>query len=308
MRCGSAERDESMAYSAQRAELNLSALEKISDYLTRHSRFITEQDVREITAVGVSEAEAMLLLLCAATGVEEERSAMERELARGYFALGLKRLDAAQLADNPYMRMIRFPEAKLGRWQMTRLRYAPYELFVRDDLMILPDGREIPQLGYFAEAFAYPAVLQDGREWMTVTPNEIATMEAAIAAAHGHVCAMGLGLGYFAFMVSEKETVSRVTVVERDEQAICLFEAHILPQFPHKEKIRIVHADAFDYVKTSMAGEDADFAFVDLWHDVADGAQLYMKMKLLEPFAPGTQFSYWIETSITSFLRGIARE
>lgn len=287
-----------------RAEINLIALERISDYLIRHPRLITAQDVAEIAPL-VGEEEAVLLLVCAACGADAQEGSVARELAQRYFRPSLRKLDASVFRGNPYMRHIRFPEAEQGRWRMTKLGYAPYELFVRDDLAILPDGREIPQLGYFDQAFAYPAVLQDGREWMTVTPNEIATMEAAIAAAHGHTAAFGLGLGYFAFMASEKESVSRVTVIERDPDVIALFERHILPQFPHCGKIHIVRADAFDYAKRQLERDGADFAFVDLWHDVSDGAPMYLKMKALETHAPGTQFAYWIETSIRAFLRSI---
>lgn len=294
-----------MTTDARRAELNLLALEKLSDYLTRHPRFIGEQDVQELTALGVDETQAVLLLLCAACDVDEHRSSTERELTRQYFATGLRHLDTRDFSDNAYLRAIRFPEARLGRWQMTHLHYAPYELFVRDDLSVMPDRREIPQLGFFSERFVYPAVLQDGREWMTITPNEIATMELAIADAQGHVCAMGLGLGYFTFMASEKACVSRVTVVERDADVIRLFEKHILPQFPHREKIHLVCADAYDYVRTQMAESGIDFAFVDLWHDVSDGAPMYLKMKTMEIFSPDTTFAYWIETSIQAFLRSL---
>lgn len=287
-------------------EINLVALERISSYLIRHSRFITAQDVAELTPL-VGEEEAMLLLVCAACGANAEDGGMARELAQRYFRPSLRKLDVQTFRSNPYMRRIRFPEVTRGRWQMTHLCYAPYELFVRDDLLILPDGREIPQMGYFAEEFVYPAVLQDGREWMTITPNEIATMEAAIAAAHGHVAAFGLGLGYFAFMASEKENVSRVTVIERDPDVIALFELHILPQFAHREKIRIVRTDAFDYAKNQLGQDGVDFAFVDLWHDVSDGAPMYLKMKALEGNAPNTQFAYWIETSIRAFLRSLER-
>ena len=286
--------------------MNLAALERISDYLTRHPRLIELADVREMTALGISEEQAVSLLFLAALGVDEERSARERELARRYIVPGIRKLEPQVFRENPYMREIRFPQAKLGRWQMTQLAYAPYEFFVRDDLAIMPDGREIVRLGYFDEEYVYPAVLQDGREWMTITPNEIATMEDAIGKAHGHVAALGLGLGYFAFMASRKEAVERVTIVERDPEVIALFERHILPQFAQREKVRIVQADAFEYVKREMASENVDFAFVDLWHDVADGAELYLRMKMLEGCAPKTRFAYWIETSIRSFLRGIA--
>ena len=222
-----------------------------------------------------------------------------------YVRPSLAQLKPEPLLQNPYMRCIRFPQALQGRWEMTRMAYEPYELFVRDDLLCLPDGREIPRLGYFEERFAYPAVLEGGREWMTVTPNEVATMAPALAQVRGHVAVMGLGLGYFAFMASEKDDVRAVTVVERDADVIALFERHILPQFAHRDKVRIVRADAFDFAQAGLDGFDC--AFVDLWHDVADGAPMYLRMKALEIRSPGTRFFYWIETSIRCFLRSLGK-
>jgi len=288
-----------------RTELNLMALECMSAVLTQNPRIIELQSVREVMACGVSEQEAMVQLLMAALGLDARADEMHGLLERQYFRPSLKRLEASDYRQNPYSRLIRFPEAGQGRWTMTHMAYAPYELFVRDDLLVLPDGREIPQMGYFAELFDYPAVLQDGREWMTITPNEIATMQPAIDEIHGHVAVMGLGLGYFALMASEKDCVSQVTVIERDKDAIALFRQHILPQFPHAQKIRIICTDAFEYAKDSLGRLGADFAFVDLWHDVSDGAPMYIRMKALERFAPGTKFLYWIETSIQAFLRNL---
>ena len=291
---------------AQRtAERNLTVLERMSGFLTRHPRLITQADVEEIAAVGVSKEEAVLLLFESACGLDAQEKPEDRALSRDYFRPSLRRLNAADFADNPYLRLIRFPKARAGRWEMKELEYAPYELFVRDDLLICPDGREIPQLGYFEIEFAYPAVLEDGREWMTITPNEIATMQDAIDAARGHVVAMGLGLGYFALMASEKGSVSSVTVIEREEGVIALFERFILPQFPRREKVKIIRADAFEYAEKTLPKTDADFVFVDLWHDTLDGAPMYLKMKGMERLSPGKEFAYWIERSITSFLRSI---
>lgn len=290
---------------AFRREMNFSALERMSAYLNNCPRAIDEGEVFEVMECGVLQEEAVLMLLAAVCGLDETRSPEERELIRRYFQPSLRRLDAEACRQNPYLQTIRFPDTQDGRWRMTQLSYEPYELFVRDDLLMETDGREIPRLGYFDERFDYPAVLEDGREWMTVTPNEIETMKDAIARAHGRTAAMGLGLGYFAFMVSRKPEVESVTVIERDETVIRLFEKHILPQFPHRDKIRIICADAFDYARTHLGGE-ADFVFVDLWHDVSDGAEMYLRMKLLERYAPKTEFAYWIETSIRAFLRSIA--
>lgn len=286
------------------SELNLQALELMSAYLSRDARFITAKDVEQVAACGVDRGEAVLLLLCAACGLDERRP-LDRRMIERYVRPSLARLDPAPLAANPYISGIRFPEAAQGRWRLTHMAYEPYELFVRDDLLCTTDGREIPRLGYFEERFAYPAVLENGREWMTVTPNEVATMAPALARVRGDVAAMGLGLGYFAYMASEKPDVRSVTVIERDADVIALFERYLLPQFAHGEKLRVVRADAFDFARDSLAG--FDYAFVDLWHDVADGAPMYLRMKRLEERSPNTRFLYWIETSIRCFLRSLGR-
>ena len=130
-------------------------------------------------------------------------------------------------------------------------------------------------------------------------------MAPALSQVRGRVAVMGLGLGYFAFMASEKNDVRAVTVVERDADVIALFERHLLPQFAHREKVRLVRADAFDLAQAGLDGFDC--AFVDLWHDVSDGAPMYLRMKALEARSPGVRFFYWIETSIRCFLRSLGK-
>ena len=172
---------------------------------------------------------------------------------------------------------------------------------------MMKDGREIPRLGCFRTRVEYPAVLEDGREWMTVTPNEIATMEEAVGRARGQVVAMGLGLGYFAFRASEKDEVEKVTVVERDADVIALFREELLPQFPRGEKIELIRDDAFDFARERLPEMDADFVFVDLWHDTADGTPMYLRMKKLEKLSRA-EFGYWIEPSILALIRGLAAD
>ena len=52
-----------------------------------------------------------------------------------------------------------------------------------------------------------------------------------------------------------------------------------------------------------MGKEKYDTAFVDLWHDVSDGVELYIKMKKCQTFSPTTKFEYWIEKSLLSSMR-----
>ena len=141
------------------------------------------------------------------------------------------------------------------------------------------DFTEYPPLGFFREKFEFPAVLENGNEWMTLTPVDLDTSDVAIEKAHGKVITFGLGLGYYAYMVSNKPTVESITVIEKSERLIGFFNKHILPQFPNKNKVRIINADAFEYAEREMPKENYDLAFVDTWRDASDGAPMYKKMK-----------------------------
>ncbi len=281
-------------------ERNGRALEMTSAYLLRRPRWVTAADVETVAACGVTDEQAYTALMAAGMGLDEQDNPEDKAIGLDYVAPSIRQLDAETYRSDPYFQNIRVPEKWVGDWELGRKEYAPYEAFVRADMRIYGDFREVAQVGFFPERFSYPCVSEKGREWMTVTPNEVETMKGALAQARGDAAAFGLGLGYFAYMASEKTEVRSVTVVERDEAVIELFREHILPQFAHADKIRIVQADAFDFAARGMR---FDTAFVDLWHDVSDGAEMYIKMKKMERLSPDTRFDYWIETGILSFLR-----
>ena len=283
---------------------NLSAAETFSALLNCDGPLFSAKEI-EIFAKdsGLDRHQAFLLLTAAALGRERDR----RFVAR-YLSPAVSMLNKDTYAANPYLQSIRFPAKRLGRWQLKEMAFEPYQLIPAGHMRLLPDGREIPALGYLDQPFPYPAVLENGREWMTVTPNEIETMAASIAAAQGNIAVFGLGLGYFAFRAAQKQQVAAVTVIERDRDVIDLFRSELLPQFPHKEKIRIVPCDAFDFVKSMGTGDPFDFAFVDLWHDVGDGLPMYLRFRALERLSPATAFHYWIEQDMLIFLRGLMIE
>ena len=114
---------------------------------------------------------------------------------------------------------------------------------------------------------------------MAIKPNEIETMKKPIADAFGNVLVCGLGLGYYAYMISNKDTVNSITIIEKDQRVIKLFNDYILPQFENGHKIRIVNDDALIYLKEKAPKIEYDFIFVDLWHDASDGVELYINTK-----------------------------
>ena len=264
---------------------------------------VTAEDLKPLTDVGVSPDEAWRLCLAALCGLDVADDADDRAFYHRMFVPSLRVLDAAEHRADPYLQRIRFPgNVSGGTWTFRHQQYAPWEAFVCDDLRTLPDGRVLPQLGCFPTAFDYPAALENGRIYMTVTPNETATIRPEAARAFGHTVALGLGLGYFAFMALGNPRVTHVTVVERSADVIELFTRRLLPQFPRPECLTLIHADAFDWMRDQLSRIRPDFLFGDLWHDVSDGLPLWQELQGFEPLSPQTVYAYWIEKTLRCYV------
>ncbi len=256
------------------------------------------REIAESTGSSLSRAYAeCLALLCGLESVGQDRAFFQN-----YFLPMICEQPIDRYQNDPYYSQIRIPHLKMGNWELTHRTLQPGEAFVCDDFLVTDDRRMIPQIGFFTQPFAFPAVLENGTEWMTLMPNEMVTTAEAVKLANGRVLTYGLGLGYFAYLASQKEEVTSVTVVERSPEVIDLFATHILPQFPHRDKITLVCRDAFAFAEHEMTAGRYRFVFTDIWHDVGDGKPLYLKMKAYESRCPGTVFAYWLENSIRCYL------
>jgi len=283
-------------------EENYKVFSLLSNYLNHAPDFITKEEIDEIVKSGVSSEYAFAVILAAAFGLDIVDHIKDKELFNHYFSNMFHRLDSNEYYNNPYYQHIKIPMVKLGSSEFKYETYKPFEGFVCNDIVQTKEGRQIPQIGFFETEFQFPAILENGRIWMTITPNEIETMKEPVEEAFGDVLTFGLGLGYYAYMVSEKDHVDSVTIVEINEDVIRLFEEHILPQFNHAGKIKIIKADAYAFAQKHLPESKYDFVFTDLWHDVSDGIDLYLKMKEYENLSPRTIFAYWIEKSILCYL------
>lgn len=215
----------------------------------------------------------------------------------------IKHLDPSKYLNNPYYKNIKVPEIKIGKWNFQYDSYSPYEGFMYKDIDVDNNNfAEQSHLGFFSKPFKYLTVAQNNNIWMCITPHEIETMEKSISEANGNVAVFGLGLGYYPYMISRKEDVKEIIIIEKDKNAINLFTQYILPQFEHKEKIKIVQEDAFKFAK-DLNSTSINYAFVDLWHNVDDGLPLYIQMKSIEHSINNVSFSYWIEDSLIAYLR-----
>ena len=287
--------------------LNFKITEMYALYLERFPEVINSEMMTELCSGGdISEEAGIVALLAEIFGISADRSAEDRRIIRDYLTPSVRILDSKKYTENPYYRNIKIRDVKDGNWELKQECYPAYRGMICHDMMLLDDFREVPPLGFFREDFHFPAVLEGGNEWMTLTPVDLDTCEEAIRHAHGRVVTFGLGLGYYAYMASIKDDVDSVTVIEKSEDVIRLFKKHIFPQFPHPDKVNVICADAFEYAEQAMPSESFDLAFVDTWRDASDGAYMYARMKGLERLSPNTEFIYWIENFLISRHRALA--
>lgn len=276
---------------------NNDILSLLSVYLNEYDTIISPSDIKKVMKAGVSETKAFSLLLEGYMKLENEE-----EFVDMYFPSMIKHLDTKEYINNDYYKNIKFNKTTNSDWKLSYDKYVPYQAFVYDDFKYESDGRVIPQIGFFNETFKYPAIYQNNRLWMSITPNEIETMKEPINIVSGNVLAFGLGMGYFAYMVSNKENVKSVTIIEKDENVIELFKKVLLPQFKHIEKINIIHSDAFDYMENEFLDNKYDYVFTDIYHDASDAIDVYLKMKEYEKKYNNTRFVYWIENTIKAYV------
>lgn len=280
---------------------NFRFAELMSRYLNLFPDFVKEEYVSELL-LSVSFEEAFCAALTVALGLDTENED-DRVMIRKYLPASVKCLDSFYYRLNPYYQSISFPDVKCNDWEIKTMSLAPWEGFVYNDPVLLPDFTEIPRIGFFREKFSFPAVLQNGREWMTLMPNETATLENAVKNAFGNVVTYGLGLGYFAYRAAAKDNVQSVTVVEKDENVIKLFTEHILPLFPCKDKITVLRDDAFSHAEKVLPSGRFDYVLADIWHDAGDGTPLYLRFRDIASKQKNIKWDYWLEETIVSYLR-----
>lgn len=280
-------------------ECNISAAEFYIDYLENYYDEISKFDIDNLSKKYSIEQSFFKAMLNKMDTSEKDQEIKDLITNSNIDKVSL--LNADEFLNDDYAKCVGFPIAKSSEWELRTLKYLQFEGFVSDELEINNEYyQERTPFGFFDKEVPYLAVIQNDSIWMSVIPHEINTMKKPIQNAYGNVLVLGLGLGYYAFHISNKDDVDSITIIENDKKVIELFNNHILPKFSHKEKIKVIYEDAFAHLKEF---HDYDYAFIDIWHNVGDGLPLYLKIKQYEKDYPNTRFDYWIETSLIAMLR-----
>lgn len=214
-----------------------------------------------------------------------------------------KTFNASFIEENPYFKNIKIDGCEKGDFMLTYNSFDAYELDMYDTAKRLDESFiDIPRVSFFTEPVKFPCVYQKNidKVWMSVTPNEIFTMEQPIRRSRGTVLTLGCGMGYYAYMASLKDEVTSVTIVEREQDVIDLFEEFILPQFEYKEKIKVIKADAIEYL-SNLADGEFDYCFADIWLNSNDFDPYFAVKEVGRTFRK-TIIDYWIEDAFALML------
>ena len=257
-----------------------------------YTDIINPDEVRQYIKEGYTEEEAILEILFGFYGLEHNDE--NDDVLTRYVLNNLKKLCPLEYLNNPYVKNINVNE-KLGKYKLKNISYEPYQLFAYDDIY-LDEYKEYSRIGYFTSDFPYLALAEGNNVWMSLNPNEIETMKPYISKGKGNVLVLGLGMGYVPYMMSLKDEVKSIVIVEKDHEIIELFKKALLPLFAKKEKIKIIEDDAINYLNKKE--KDYDYIFADLWHNPEDGLSLFVQLKRINQ-----NIDCWLEVSLYQMLR-----
>lgn len=209
-------------------------------------------------------------------------------------------IDIEELFENSYLKDIEVGNNKNEKLHLSNKRVIRPNYIVCTNTNYRDDNfMPVRRWGYFTQKVSLPSLCENDTNicWMTVEPYEINTFASFASSAKGRILLGGCGLGYIAYILSLKEEVSEITIVEKDKQVIDLFESAILPQFKYKEKVNIVEGDILEYLNVADLTQ-FDEINVDVWRDYIDMIYIYLPLLVIERKNPQVKFSYWLEENM----------
>lgn len=213
--------------------------------------------------------------------------------------INLKKENIEEFKNNPFIKNIKLENISDKNIEIKNDFFDKNQIFINNTYSI--NGiSETANLGYFQEQVSFPVIYQNDMPWMSIVPSEINTMKEDIEKMHGNILVLGCGLGYIAYMLSLKNNVNKITIIDINSKIVNIFKKYILPQMPNN-KIEIKICDAIEFLRTNKT--QYDFIYCDIWYNGIDGLPLYLKIKEIEQGYKNTKFLYWIEDEIIEQIR-----
>ncbi len=206
-----------------------------------------------------------------------------------------------ETSTNPYYKNIKINQAIQGNYVLANKRIIPKNtLCSYDEMEFDPITFDFKPHYFACNKYLHCPMIKEKDSlncWMSVEPFEINSFKKTIDEAHGNVLLIGLGLGYLAYMLSEKEDVNSITVVELQPDIINLFKNNILNQFPNKNKINIINDNGIDFINNHDLSK-YNCINTDIWLETSDMLPYYLSVLPQEKIYQNTKFSYWLEKEL----------
>lgn len=221
----------------------------------------------------------------------------------------LTQLSLKDYNNNPFIKNFKLSHSTIfNKYELCYNQYNPFELFIYDEIEVDEKNyyKETYKVGYFNNSFKYIELNKNNVTWMSTIPHEFNTMKQDINKVKGNILVLGLGLGYFPYVTSQKDNIKEITIIELDKEIISIFKNKLLPFYENKSKINIIHDDALKYLKENDLSK-YDYVYCDLYHNAQDGLKFYVEIKQIEEKYKNTNtaFLYWIEKNILCYIRRI---
>jgi len=115
----------------------------------------------------------------------------------------------------------------------------------------------------------YTKLMVGRNTMMSDTRDEIVDMYSFFLEAKGNILINGLGLGVGLKAVLDNDKVDFVTVIEKEQDVIDLIAPRFLNDVKYKDRVDIIHADAFEWKPPK--GVRYDVVWHDIWLNICTG-------------------------------------
>ncbi len=203
--------------------------------------------------------------------------------------------------NDPYLNNIKFDNNKYNNLVMETDKCYKYQIF-ECDAPEFTNYVYYPSWGFLrCEVTNYLLKNTKTDEFHKIfPPSEILQTQKHIDNANGNVLTLGLKLGYFPYLAGLKDDVSKITIIEEDNDIIGFFNEHIFTQFDEKtkSKITIINQNPIEYMKNLVDGE-FDYCFANLW-DTPEQLLDYCNLKRLHNKFTKMKIDYYKEFQLIS--------
>lgn len=273
---------------------NLILINALIDYLKTMPDQIDSKTLENVKASGVSELYAYASLLNSYMGLDE--SYIDR-----YLLNMIRKEDISKYTNDPFYQAMNLDKQKIGNLEIDYSYIEAYELYALDEIDKYLDGRIYPQVGYSEDFLKCLTIIDGSKTLYSFNPLCINANIIPLEQIKGKVAIFGAGNGYFAFMANAKEDVESIIIYESNEDLIKLFTKCMLPKFKYPEKVKVIKADPYLFLKNKTSKLTANYAYINCWEDIKSAVKDYPKYKKLESIRPKIKYLYYLEESIYNY-------